>query len=100
MRKLVRDKIPEIFHNSNIEILNDNDFYNSLKEKLNEEVREFYEAVENDDLISEMGDVLEVLYAICDFKKIDLKEVEKKRIKKLEDRGGFKKRIMLTINKD
>ncbi|MDD2839837.1 MAG: nucleoside triphosphate pyrophosphohydrolase [Rickettsiales bacterium] len=101
MKKLVRDKIPEIFHNTNIKILtNDNDFYNSLKDKLFEEIKEFYEASNEDELVSEMGDVFEVLHAICDFKKISLEEIEKKRIKKLEERGGFKKRIMLTFIKD
>lgn len=101
MKKLVRDKIPEIFQNPNIEILtNDSDFYSSLKDKLFEEISEFYEAANKDELIAEMGDVLEVLYAICDFKNIDIKDVEKKRLEKLKERGGFKKRIMLTIKKD
>ncbi len=101
MKKLVRDKIPEIFQNPNIEILtNDSDFYSSLKDKLFEEISEFYEAANKDELIAEMGDVFEVLYAICDFKNIDIKDVEKKRLEKLKERGGFKKRIMLTIKKD
>jgi len=96
MRKLVRDKIPEMIQNPKTEILtNDNDFFKSLIEKLFEEIKEFEEAENNDELTSEMGDVLEVLYALCDFKKINLNEIEKKRIKKLEERGGFKKRILL-----
>jgi predicted house-cleaning noncanonical NTP pyrophosphatase (MazG superfamily) len=42
-----------------------------------------------------LADILEIIYAICDFKKISKKELEKLRKKKIKERGSFKKRIIL-----
>jgi ADP-ribose pyrophosphatase YjhB (NUDIX family) len=42
-----------------------------------------------------LADILEIIYAICDFKKIDKKELEKLRKKKAKERGKFKRRIIL-----
>jgi predicted house-cleaning noncanonical NTP pyrophosphatase (MazG superfamily) len=63
----------------------------SFKKKLKEEVEEFLKTSN----IEELVDILEVIYAICDFKKIDKKELEKLRKKKAKERGRFKKRIIL-----
>jgi predicted house-cleaning noncanonical NTP pyrophosphatase (MazG superfamily) len=62
-----------------------------LKQKLKEEVEEFLKTPNKE----ELADILEVIYAICDFKKIEKKELEKLRKKKIKERGGFKKRIIL-----
>jgi len=42
-----------------------------------------------------MADVLEVIEAICDFKKFDKAELEDAKAKKVEARGAFKKKIIL-----
>jgi predicted house-cleaning noncanonical NTP pyrophosphatase (MazG superfamily) len=62
-----------------------------LKEKLREEVKEFLKRPNRE----ELSDILEVIYAICDFKKIDKKGLEKLRKKKAKERGEFKKKIIL-----
>ena len=43
----------------------------------------------------ELADLMEVIYAIAEFKKIDLKQVEEFRLKKLNCKGGFNKKVYL-----
>jgi len=97
--KLVRDKIPEIIKNKGAvpitHIADDNEYWQKLKEKLQEEVDEFLK----DGTEEELADILEVIYAICDFKKIDKEKLELLRIKKAEERGGFKDKIILDETK-
>ena len=93
--KLVRDKILQVIKNDNqipqSRILDESEYLDELHKKLFEEVNEF---VEQDDK-EELADVLEVLYAIAKHKNIDLDEVEKIRLAKVEKRGAFEKRIFL-----
>jgi predicted house-cleaning noncanonical NTP pyrophosphatase (MazG superfamily) len=93
--KLVRDKIPSIINTDGSSctshIADDIEYWQKLREKLNEEVVEFLEA-EN---VEELADVLEVVEAICAYKQFDRKMVEEVRIKKKEERGGFEGRIIL-----
>ena len=97
--KLVRDKIPEIIKKKNAvpitHIADDKEYWQKLKEKLKEEVDEFLE----DGNEEELADILEVIYAICDFKKIDKNKLELLRKKKAEQRGGFKDKIILDETK-
>jgi len=75
--KLVRDKIPEIIKdNGNIpitHIASNEEYKEKLKTKLKEEVNEFLEESNKE----ELADILEVIYAICDFYEIDKEELEK-----------------------
>ncbi len=93
--KLVRDKIPEIIQSKgdvpHTHIASDEEVAIKLKEKLQEEVNEFLK----DDNVEELADILEVLYAFCDFKKIDHTELERTRQKKAEERGAFLNKIIL-----
>ncbi|MBN2111732.1 nucleoside triphosphate pyrophosphohydrolase [Candidatus Woesearchaeota archaeon] len=93
--KLVRDKIPEIIKNSNkvpkTHIANDEEYWEELKTKLLEEVNEFLE----DNNSEELADIQEVLYAIYDFKGFSKEEIESIRSKKENERGGFKNKIIL-----
>ena len=94
--KLVRDKIPEYLchkgKKATYEIIEDEKKYNGfLKQKLQEEVTEFLQ----DDSLEELADILEVIYALVESKEHSIKDLENCRIKKLEERGGFKKRIFL-----
>jgi len=93
--KLVRDKIPEYIKNKGgvpiTHIADDEEFWQKLKEKLQEEIDEFLEA----ESIEEMADVLEVIDAILDFKKFDKEELEKVKDKKAEGRGKFRDKIIL-----
>ncbi len=93
--KLVRDKIPEIIEAEDrtckTHILSDAEFIVALEIKLNEEVAEYQE----DKNIEELADILEVLHALCIARGHSLEELEAARAKKSEERGGFEKKIYL-----
>ena len=93
--KLVRDKIPEIIKQKNkipvIHTADDNEYWEKLKEKLQEEVTEFLKNYSEEELV----DILEVIDNICYFKNIDKRELETLRKKKAKERGKFKKKIIL-----
>jgi len=97
--KLVRDKIPQIIKNAGkvptTHIADDDEYWQKLKEKLKEEVEEFLKQSSEE----ELADILEVIYTICDFKKIDKEKLEVFRKKKAEERGGFKGKIILDETK-
>ena len=97
--KLVRDKIPEIIRGKNqiaiTHIANDEEYYLKLQEKLGEEVEEFLESNNNE----ELADVLEVIYAICDEKGRNKEKLEELRIFKNKETGSFKNRIILEETK-
>lgn len=93
--KLVRDKIPEIINNDNrkaiVKILNDNDYLNELNKKLQEEVKEYFE----DNNVEELADIVEVIYGILNAKSVSINEFENIRNGKVEKRGAFQKKIFL-----
>ena len=93
--KLVRDKIPEYIKskggNAIVHIADDKEYWEKLKDKLQEEVKEFIEA----ESVEEMADVLEVIDAILDFKNFNKEELEKVKNKKADERGKFKNKIVL-----
>lgn len=97
--KLVRDKIPEIIKKKGAvpitHIASDDEYWQKLKEKLQEEINEFMKESNKE----ELADILEVIYAVCDYKKIDKKQLELLRKKKAEERGGFKDKIILDETK-
>ncbi len=93
--KLVRDKIPERIKNKGekvaYHIADNKEYWEKLKEKLSEEVKEFLA----DENIEEIADIEEVIDAICEYKKFDKKNLESIKDKKVKERGAFKKRIIL-----
>ena len=64
-----------------------------LYDKLREEILELKES--NFEDIYEYADVLEVLYELMARNNISRRDVEKARIKKLLDRGGFRENYVL-----
>lgn len=94
-KKLVRDKIPDIIREKGkipqTHIADSNEYWMKLKNKLLEEVDEFLNESNED----ELSDILEVINAICEFKGFDKEQLEEIRKKKAEDRGGFKNKIIL-----
>jgi predicted house-cleaning noncanonical NTP pyrophosphatase (MazG superfamily) len=96
--KLVRDRTIERLNKNNVmanySILdNDNDYLHRLIEKLDEEAREVKESASSEERLSELADVLEVIYAICKASGKTLADLEKERADKFAERGGFEKRI-------
>ena len=93
--KLVRDNIPEIIRNKGGDPIthaaDEGEYWVKLQQKLLEEVSEFMDGAS----MEELADILEVIRAICEYKKYDLKDVETVRAQKAKERGGFKKRIIL-----
>jgi len=93
--KLVRDKISEIIKKHGktpvTHIASDREYWEKLKEKLTEEAKEFMEDSNKDEIV----DLLEIIYAICDFRKIKKSEIEKLRKNKARERGAFRKKIIL-----
>ncbi len=93
--KLVRDSIPDIIRAegrvAKIRIANDEEYQLKLREKLQEEVNEFLES-EN---VEELADILEVVYALNESAGKDRNILESICEKKFHDRGGFSKRIIL-----
>ena len=93
--KLVRDKIPEII-NSDRRVaitrkLDDEEFLKELNKKLQEEVKEYLE----DNNVEELADIVEVIYGILNSKNISIEEFEKIRKNKVDKRGAFNKKIFL-----
>ncbi len=93
--KLVRDKIPEYIKSKGgvpiTHIADNQEYWTKLKEKLLEEVTEFNQ----DESVEEIADIMEVIYAIGDYKNFSQADIETTRKKKAEDRGAFKKKIIL-----
>ena len=96
--KLVRDRIPEIIRLRGgrpiFRTADEAEYWLKLKEKLREEVEEFASAGSEAEAKEELADVLEVVRAIADHLRCH-GEVEALRIKKAEERGAFKERIIL-----
>ena len=93
--KLVRDKIPEIIQASGttceIEILSDEEYLQMLDKKLDEELAEYHQ----DQNIEELADLLEVLYSTVKARGYSIEELEHVRVEKQKARGGFDKKILL-----
>ena len=87
--KLIRDKIPEIIKERgakfSVHHADDKEYLQKLKEKLEEEVQEFLESEETE----ELADILEVIYALAKTKGVDKDGLEKIRMQKEKERGGF-----------
>lgn len=93
--KLIRDHIPAIIEASGkkatVEIMNDADYLHELNSKLQEELNEYNE--EQD--INELADLVEVIYAIVQHQGYSLEAFEQIRSEKKETRGGFEKKLLL-----
>ncbi|NCN52337.1 nucleoside triphosphate pyrophosphohydrolase [Candidatus Parcubacteria bacterium] len=99
MKKLVRDRIPEIIEGNGerpiVRELTDDEFRRALKDKLVEEATEVTTAQEKDELVAELADVHEVLHALYNAYEITERDVIESAEQKREARGGFTKKIFL-----
>ncbi|MFJ6101833.1 nucleoside triphosphate pyrophosphohydrolase [Streptomyces sp. NPDC092359] len=107
--KLVRDRIAEIILDSGVEpvtyVAEPEEYSRRLRDKLREEVTEFFmadEASPSDEradlLPEELADILEVVRALAMDVGSSVEQVEAIRVTKAKERGGFADRIVWTGN--
>ncbi len=93
--KLVRDRIPAIIEATGAvcetEILSDADYLALLDKKLDEELAEYHQ----DQNIEELADLMEVIHACAKARGYSLAELEAVRAQKAAKRGGFERKILL-----
>lgn len=93
--KLGRDKGLEGFKSQGItpqyKLLSGDELCEALKAKLVEETQEVCDAYGRQEMIAELADVLEVINGLCKAYDIASQDVERARIEKYNDRGGFEK---------
>ena len=93
--KLVRDRIPEIIESTGksckTEILSDEDYLKMVDAKLDEELSEYHQ----DQNIEELADLLEVIRAAAVARGYTLEDLERVRAEKAAKRGAFEKKILL-----
>ena len=93
--KLVRDKIEEIMISNGAKpitrILSDEEYLKELNKKLLEEVKEYLESGE----IEELADIEEVILAILNAKEKTKENLEEIRKNKVLKRGAFNKKLFL-----
>lgn len=93
--KLVRDKITDIIEAdgriAKYRILDNNEYRKELNKKLQEEVKEYLD----DNNIEELADIVEVIYGILNSMNVSINEFERIRMSKQEERGAFEKKIYL-----
>ena len=101
METLVRDKMPKRLEKLGVFVegypLNSKDLLDHLKLKLQEEVDEVLNATTAKDIKEEIADVMEVLYSIAKYYGLQTEHLEKKRIQKQAERGGFTKGLFVEF---
>jgi predicted house-cleaning noncanonical NTP pyrophosphatase (MazG superfamily) len=98
--KLVRDRIPEIIEANGqccaVRVLSDEEYAQRLDEKLAEEVAEYRESGE----VEELADLVELIRAVVTFRGMSWEEFDRIRLHKQAERGGFSKRLWLESVRD
>jgi predicted house-cleaning noncanonical NTP pyrophosphatase (MazG superfamily) len=93
--KVVRDRIPEIIKSAGRECavneLSAFSFLPKLESKLKEEIDEYLESKE----LEELADLLEIIYRIAELRGSSKDCLEALRLKKKEEKGGFEKNLLL-----
>jgi len=93
--KLIRDKIPQIIEDDGkkaiIEKVSGTEYLNLLNVKLGEELQEYLDSQR----LEELADLVEVVYAILDYKGVSRQEFEWIRKQKVEEKGAFRDKLLL-----
>lgn len=97
--KLVRDNIPNIIKNNGGEPiyreLEQDEYWDYLLKKDEEELLEVKEAKSLSDRKMELADKLEIIRAMAEFSGFSLQDVIAEADRKREKNGGFQKRLLL-----
>jgi predicted house-cleaning noncanonical NTP pyrophosphatase (MazG superfamily) len=105
-QKLVRDLVPETFDipSARVRRATEQELGRFLAAKLVEEAEECRASIlqrggpdPDDDVVEELADVLEVVRAIARTRGTDLRAIERVRVAKARERGGFEKRLIWSI---
>lgn len=93
--KLVRDNIPQLIKESGrsctSRILDENEYFDALLDKVVEEIEE-YRLSDNEE---ELADVFEVLDCLVQFKEYEPMHIDYLKLIRREARGSFKDRVLL-----
>jgi predicted house-cleaning noncanonical NTP pyrophosphatase (MazG superfamily) len=96
--KLVRDRIPELAtSNGQLGAFHQADpaeYARLLRDKLLEEAHEAATATGPAELLDELGDVLQILYALASQAGYSPAEIECARVRKARTRGAFTRRVV------
>jgi len=102
--KLVRDKILDIIESkgqiAKYMQLEEREYHQELKRKLQEEVNEYMAAEDSENAFEELADILEVIHALASVNGQTMSFLNEKRKRKRAERGGFENRIMLIEVED
>lgn len=97
VQKLVRDKNVQKNDERNVitkfHRLSHEDYLGALRLKLYEEALEVAEAETHEEMVEEMGDLLEVLETLAMKNGISLQDIKKAQQRKRESWGGFEQQI-------
>jgi predicted house-cleaning noncanonical NTP pyrophosphatase (MazG superfamily) len=103
-KKLIRDEIPKRIEESGgkylCKKLNQKDFKKELLKKVSEESNGITFAKKKKEIISEIGDVLDVIDEIKKVFKISSEEIKGSRKNEFRRKGGFKKKQYLVWAED
>ena len=95
--KIVRDNIPEIMRRAgqqpSVRMLDARGAAEKLEDKLNEELSEYLA----DHSLEELADLLEVMHGLLYHRGVEWEELEKIRLKKRAERGGFEAGVYLEM---
>ena len=98
--KAVRDRIPEIIQRSGkkpiVVTYDDDEYLRVLETKLREEVNEYLDTKE----INELVDIEETLLRILELRHIKLEDFTELRLGKKKERGGFESNLFLERVED
>jgi predicted house-cleaning noncanonical NTP pyrophosphatase (MazG superfamily) len=99
MKKLVRDKIPQIINkqggNAEEIVLNNKDFLRELKNKFYEELEEF-DPEDKENAKNELSDLQEIIDNFLKALNISKNDLEKFQKEKNEKAGSFSKKIFVS----
>jgi diadenosine tetraphosphate (Ap4A) HIT family hydrolase/predicted house-cleaning noncanonical NTP pyrophosphatase (MazG superfamily) len=97
VEKLIRDHLPEIMHTHGVTVhhrlMNDEEFIARLKDKILEEAEEVKQASNAKEMIEELADLLEVVYALALATGTSLDKIEQQRMEKRKAKGGFDRKV-------
>lgn len=100
VRDLIRQMIDQTGKQHTTRILDDSEYIEALRTKLNEEQQEYLEADNDQDSLEELADVLELIHALAKTHGSTIEQVEEIRKQKAEKRGGFNDKVFLIEVED